>query len=155
MLREYNTKHEIELEQMLSNDNTCKEKEKCLEENPFNYTECTERFAALCTPAAVRKMLIDAKKKKELKRTKKQNHVKQTAEVTNEDIESPGSDYLAQKALEEDLLELSDKAMDAAEGQGETIVFNPEEITDPFMELLKDAEDTLNGGNNRPMRKNT
>jgi len=44
-------------------------------------------------------------------------------------------------SLEDELLELSDKAMDNIEGQGETIVFNPAEIIDPFMDLLQENDD--------------
>ncbi len=100
--------------------------------DPVDYTQCEKRFAELNTPAEICAILIEARKKRELKRKKTGKRSESAVAATVEDMTN---------SLEEELLALSDQAMVTAEGQGEIIVFNPEEIVDPFGDLLKEGEE--------------
>ncbi len=131
-----------------TNTETKTEKALLLGSEGFDYEECSKRFFAVDTPAMIRDLLIEAKKAKELKRQKNNKG--------DRPVKKGASDMI--KSLEDELLELSDRAMDNADGQGETIVFNPDEIADPFGDLLKGLEEedsAAEPGSRVPRRKNT
>lgn len=98
-----------------------------------------EQFATHNTPLLIRKALIQAKRKKKQKIQKKQTEDK-PEKVETEVKKENGQESPVNNPLEDELFELTDKAMDTAEGKGETIVFNPEEIVNPFDELLEGKE---------------
>eukprot|EP01022_Parablepharisma_sp_SALTPOND_P004846 TRINITY_DN121105_c0_g1_i1.p2 TRINITY_DN121105_c0_g1~~TRINITY_DN121105_c0_g1_i1.p2 ORF type:complete len:222 (-),score=6.12 TRINITY_DN121105_c0_g1_i1:1045-1710(-) len=112
----------------------------------FDYTECEKVFNSLNTPEFVQNALFEAKKRKErINKARWENFRPIT-------FSNPPKESELTKSLEEELLELSDRAMECVEGQGEVIVFNPSEILDPFSDLLEENDFPEHP---KPKRKNT
>ena len=129
-----------ESSKLIMDNKNVNEQAQLLSLEEFDFEKCSKNFTELNTPEQIQDMLIEAKMKKSFSKKVIENNFK-----NNKPIELMKGN--TKENMENELLELSEKAMESISGSGEIIDFDPSGIDDPFLDFGKDSNDTENKSN--------